>query len=191
MVNAHISSIFELNTILPLSTDTLSFIKSNFKTLSLSKNEFLIKKGDVVDKIFVVRKGLVRGFDTISDHEITYWISVDGETCTSSAFFATEKSEEYIQALEDTILDYLTIADLRKAIKNFKDFNELYIKNLEKYYQYAQKRALISRIPNAADRYSYFLTHYDPRIVARTPDKYIASFLGIKPETLSRLKRKR
>ena len=190
MDNAHISSVYELNTISPLFPHTLNFIKSNFQTLSLLKNEFLIERGEVSDKIFVIRKGLVRGFDVIKNHEITYWISVDGEICASSTFFTIEKSDEYIQALEDTILDYLTIEDLRKAIKNFKDFNELYIINLERYYQYAQKRALVSRIPDAATRYSYFLKNYDERIIKRTPGKYIASFLGIKPETLSRLKNK-
>ena len=66
----------------------------------------------------------------------------------------------------------------------------MYIKNLEKYYQLAQKRALISRIPDAATCFSYFLANYDPRIIARTPSKYVASFLGIKPETLSRLKKR-
>jgi len=190
MDNAHISSVFELNEILPLSQATKNFFKSKLQTLRLSKNEFLVEKGALIDKICVIRKGLVRGFDSIANQEITFWISVDGEICTSSAFFTADKSEEYIQALEDTILDYITLEDLRKALINYKDCNEMYIKNLEKYYQLAQKRALISRIPDAATRFSYFLANYDPRIIARTPSKYVASFLGIKPETLSRLKKR-
>lgn len=57
------------------------------------------------------------------------------------------------------------------------------------YYKYAQMRSVLSRIPLAKNRVTYFLKNYNSKIIERTPDKVIASFLNIKPETYSRLKK--
>ena len=54
MDNAHISSVFEFNEILPLSQATKNFFKSKLQTLRLTKNEFLVEKGALLDKICVV-----------------------------------------------------------------------------------------------------------------------------------------
>ena len=57
------------------------------------------------------------------------------------------------------------------------------------YYKYAQMRSVLSRIRLAKNRVTYFLKNYNSKIIERTPDKIIASFLNIKPETYSRLKK--
>lgn len=177
-----------LNLASPLSRATNNYLENHFQYVEYKKNDLIVSKGEVIDKIFVIRKGLVRGFEIINSKEITHWVSLDNEIFTAASFFSQTPSIEIIQCLEDCKLDYLTYKDLYYAIHNFKDFSAMYHRVLEQYYYAAQIRSIISRIPNSKSRFSYFVENYDINIINRCPDKYLASFININPETFSRLK---
>jgi hypothetical protein len=55
------------------------------------------------------------------------------------------------------------------------------------YYIHAENRAFMTRIPSAKSRLNYFLKNADPKVVERIPKKFLASFLAMRPETLSRI----
>ncbi|MEK9741206.1 MAG: hypothetical protein VW262_08475 [Flavobacteriaceae bacterium] len=181
-------SINVIRSIHSIGIDTINYLENNFQSKTFKKGDIIINEGEITDKLYLIRKGLIRGIRNFNEIPITYWISVDFEFFTSSSYFFNTPSDEIIESIEDSVLDYLTFDQVRYAINHFDDFKEFYIKNLEIYYKYSQIRSILARIPLSKNRISYFLNNYNPLIIKRTPDKIISSFLNVKPETYSRVK---
>jgi hypothetical protein len=78
---------------------------------------------------------------------------------------------------------------VQSLYQQFPDFNIVIRKLLQKYYRDAEGRAFIARLTNAESKYRYFITSYN-HLVNRIPLKYVASFLGMTLETLSRVRKK-
>lgn len=102
-------------------------------------------------------------------------------------FFMRTPCKENIQALEATQTESLHFDDLQYCLKQFPDMSTIYRTLFEFYLVSAEERVYISRIPSAKDRYDAFLASGYGECISRIPNKYIAEFLGIRPETLSRL----
>jgi CRP-like cAMP-binding protein len=96
---------------------------------------------------------------------------------------------ENMQAIEDCEALALTLIDLEKLYEQFPEFNTVGRKLLQQYYSDAEGRAFIARLTSAENKYKQFLTRYN-YLANRIPLTYIASFLGITLETLSRVRRK-
>lgn len=185
----HFFSIVLLNSIYPLSKSLNKFLSNALVFSQYKKGDYIVKSGDFCDRIHIIRKGLIRGYFYHNDKEITTWVSVDNELVTSiSGYFKKEPALENIQCLEDTFTESLSFNDMHFALQNFKEMNHLNRILLEHYYLHAEYRAFMARIPSTKDRYEYFLKISNPEIIKRLPNKYLASLLNMRPETLSRLK---
>ena len=184
----NIFSVTLLNAVYPLSKSLKSFLSQRMIASHYRKGEYLVKCGEVCNRIHVIRKGLIRGYFDYNGNEITTWVSVDNEIVTSiSGFFKKEPALENIQCLEETYTESLSFEDMDYAIKNYPDMAALNRNLMVQYYVHAENRAFLARIPKAKDRYEHFLKSFNPEIVKRLPKKYAASLLNIRPETLSRL----
>lgn len=184
----HLFSISLLNAIHPLSSSLKIFFSNRLISHHYKKGDFIVKRGQLCDRIHIIRKGLVRGYFDYGKKDITTWVSIDSELITSiSGFFKKEVAHENIQCLEDTFTESLSYQDMDFAINHFKEMAQLNRILLENYYLHAEYRALLGRIPGAKDRYEYFMKIYNPEIIKRLPKKYLASILNVRPETLSRL----
>ncbi|TWO32639.1 Crp/Fnr family transcriptional regulator [Seonamhaeicola sediminis] len=181
-------SIVLLNSVVPLSKSLNKYLSQRIVVKSFKKGDFIISKGEVPDRLYIIRKGLVRGFFMHNNNEITTWASVDNELVTSiSGFFRNNAALENIQCLEDTQTESLSFEELHFTLNNFPEMERLYRTLLEQYYIEAEYRALAARIPIAKDRYDYYMKIVNPEIFERLPKKYLASLLNMRPETLSRL----
>ena len=184
----NIFSVTLLDSISPLSKSLKMYLSQRMISSHYEKGDFIVKSGEICDRIHTIRKGLVRGYFDYNNNEVTTWVSVDSEIVTSiSGFFQKEPALENIQCLEDTYTESLSFEDMDYAIKNYPDMARLNRILMEQYYIYAEYRALLARIPGAKDRYEYFLNIYNPETIKRLPKKYLASLLNMRPETLSRL----
>lgn len=180
--------IFFLNTIYPLSKGLKDYLSANIRHCKFKKNEIILQTGKECDKLFLIKKGLVRGFMSLDDTDITIWIDSENEIFTSvSGFFRQKMSKETIQCLEDTYCDYLTYEDYQYCLNHFPEMNHISRILLEEYYALAEYRVYLTRIPNAEKRLEYFTQNSNSNIINRIPKKYLASFLAMRPETLSRL----
>lgn len=185
----HFFSIILLNSIHPLSKSLNKFLSNALVFSQYKKGDYIVRSGDFCDRIHIIRKGLVRGYFNHNGKDITTWVSIDNELVTSiSGYFKKEPASENIQCLEDTFTESLSFNDMHFALQNFKEMNHLNRILMEYYYLHAEYRAFMARIPSAKDRYEYFLKITNPEIVKRLPNKYLASLLNMRPETLSRLK---
>ncbi|CAH8281737.1 CRP-like cAMP-binding protein [Mariniflexile fucanivorans] len=184
----HLFSIVLLNSIHPLSKSLNKFLSNALKSSHYKKGDYILRQGEVCDRLHIIRKGLVRGYFNYENNEITTWVSVDSEMVTSiSGFFKKEPALENIECLEDTYTESISHHDLNFALENFKEMACLYRILLEEYYMHAEYRAFMVRIPTAKDRYSYFLQNNHPEIIKRLSKKHLASLLNMRPETLSRI----
>lgn len=174
----------------PLSTEIKDYISRHITTSTVSKRELLLKEGEICHHIYFIRKGIVRGFFREGKKDITTWITAENEMVSSiSTWDMPRPVTENIQVLEDADLYVMPLEALRDLFIRFPEFNMVVRKLLQKYYADAENRAFIARLTKAENKYRYFLKAH-PALVNRVPLKYIASYLGMTLETLSRIRKK-
>lgn len=174
----------------PVSAEAVAYLKKHVTTCSFKRGKLLLKAGEVCGHVYFIKKGVVRGFIREGLREITTWITAEGEMVTSiSALDKQEPSIENMQALEDCELLAISFADLQGLYDRYPESNITVRKLLQQYYRDAEGRAFIARLTNAENKYKLFLNRYE-HLANRIPLKYIASFLGITLETLSRVRKK-
>lgn len=181
-------SLIFFNSITPISKDLKEYLSANMKSHSFKKGELICQAGEPFSHLHLIKKGLVRGFYQHGPKEITQWVDWENHVFTSvGGFFMRTPCKENIQAIEATQTESLHFADLQYCLKHFPDMSTIYRALFEFYLVSAEERVYISRIPSAKDRYEAFLASGYAESISRIPNKYIAEFLGIRPETLSRL----
>lgn len=179
-----------LSQILGVPVDRAEFCSSFYEVKDFKKNEIILREGEVSDCTFFVEKGLLRMYsiDKLGkEHVIQFapegWIISD-----TTSQLLNEKSRFYIEAVEDS-----TVIIIRKGF--FEDLSRFYPEVTEKNQQLMfnhiknlQNRvnALISS--TAEERYLDFIKKY-PNLMLRVPQWMVASYLGITPESLSRVRK--
>ncbi|KQN36341.1 hypothetical protein ASE92_09515 [Pedobacter sp. Leaf41] len=171
----------EIEQIINEQTFPVAFRKNKFISSPLHRNKF----------IFLLLKGVARGYMKEEDKEITTWIAKEHELVGNirNLWDEQQPTEEYVQALEDVEAIAVPHAMSRQLYNNFEIANYVGRKMTQIHYLYACERAYISRLQSAEKRYKRFSQSY-PELVNRVPLKYIASFLCMRLETLSRLRSK-
>lgn len=158
--------------------------------VTFKKNKFIISPVERNKFLFLIIKGVVRGYIKDGKAEITTWISKEGEIIgTIRNLWLKGDSDEYLQALEDVELISIPHVLTEYLYDNFPEANIIGRKMMELHYRSAEERAYLCRISSAEKRYKRFLLSF-PDLIHRVSLKYIASFLAIRLETLSRIRAK-
>jgi CRP-like cAMP-binding protein len=163
---------------------------SCLKTKTIKKGQVLLSEGDLKSEEYFINSGLLRYFsidDKGKEHIIQFapedWMLADRDT---SVF--NEPSKFYIDAIEDTEV-VLIKKDFFPAIKNIvPEILELNILMLHNSIRFMQKRINMLLSATAEERYLDFIKLY-PNLMLRVPQWMIASYLGITPESLSRVRK--
>ncbi|OQP59126.1 hypothetical protein A3860_38825 [Niastella vici] len=180
----------KLNSIRPLSPELQLHLKDKIKYKEYPKGSFLLEPGQVCENICFIQQGLVRVYYENADIEICPWLLIEGDIAISVvSYFNQVSSFEFIQALEDTIVYYITYDELEFIYDKFPEFNFVGRKLLQHYYALESKR-LFSILGKSADaRYAYLLEFY-AHLILRIAGKHQAAYLGMDPATFSRIKAK-
>lgn len=174
----------------PLNADIENYFQLKLTTRYCRKGGMLLKEGTICESLYFIKKGAIRGFIKAGNKDITTWISIENELVTSIAGLNTQsESLENIQAIENCELLVMSYADLHELYTRLPEFNIVGRKLLQQYYHDAESRAFISRLPATEQKYHHFINRY-PHLINRIPIKYIASFLGVTLETLSRVRKR-
>lgn len=177
-----------LNEIHSLSPPLLKYLSRTLKSTTVEKKQFLLSAGQISRHIYFINKGLVRCYYIQEEHEVCSKFLKEGDIIVSaSSFFLQKESREYIQAIENSTLWYLSFDDLQYIYKNFPEFNVIARILSIKSYLLSEQRLIFIRMKQSSDRYSSMLEYF-PELVLRVPSKYLASYLGISVETLSRIR---
>ena len=176
--------------IYPIGNEVQEFMNQKTFSDSLSKGEFLVTAGTMCPNIYLIRKGILRSYVKEGPKEITTWISREQELATCITSFGLQQpARENIQALEDCELWGLSLENLQYLYDHFPEANIVGRKILEKYYRDAEERAFIARLMEATSKYKHFIATKSD-LLNRVPLKFIASYLGMTLETLSRIRSK-
>ena len=159
-----------------------------FKMRYFEKKTIILQKGDVENYLNVVVKGLVRKFIKVRGNEITLQLATEGHMIQSEvSFHMRTPSDVTLETLEPTALicmDYDGVQDALQKIPNAEQLGRLiieymFIKKDHRYY---------SQLKNTTrERFLEYMNQH-PHMLQRVPQKILASYLNIKPETFSRLK---
>ena len=151
------------------------------KKVSVKKGEILQRSGEINTKIYRVKSGLLRSYYLDSDGKKHIFMFAPEGWTIADTVSPDQPSDLFIDAIENsTVLIYKK--DIDKEQKN--------VGKLVKRLYVLQRRIIMLMSTPAIDRYDHFIKTY-PNITQRVPQKMIASYLGITPEALSKLKRMR
>lgn len=181
----------KLNERISFTQEELEIIKSYLTPKKIRKRQYLLQEGDVCKFAAFVEKGALRSYsidEKGNEHIIQF--AVEGWTIADLYSFLTGEPATYnIDAVEDSELVLLTKSAQEEIIKRVPKYETYTRLQITGAYLAMQKRitALIS-LP-LEERYINFIRQY-PDIAQRVPQHMIASYMGLKPETLSRLRKK-
>ena len=154
----------------------------------LKKKDFLVKEGSPCEKLCLVEQGYVRFFTYAETKAITHWIFGANQFITDVAsFYLHEPAKWNIQALTDTHLFTLSVTgfqQLRQEIPKWDVYEKLL---LVKLMSALENRVFALLSMSAEERYQYLYTS-DSKMFSELPLQYLASMLGMTPETLSRIR---
>jgi CRP/FNR family transcriptional regulator, anaerobic regulatory protein len=171
-----------------ISDEALQYLATQFEEIKYPVKHIYLQEGDACQKAGIIHKGLVRNFFKRNGRECTTWFDAEGSFAVSSHSFFTQSSHsESIEFLEETILFEITYEKIEKAKLLFPDIDILLEQILLYGFYTVEERTRNLMAYDAVERYNLFFKTY-PDLVNRIPVKYIASFLGVTPETLSRIR---
>jgi CRP-like cAMP-binding protein len=177
-----------LNNINPLSKSSRAELLKHITVRKIAKNNFILNHGEVCKHLYYINKGFVRVFYYKKGKEITEWFSGEKSFCFSiSSYFEQTPSDLIIETLEDSEIILLSKEGLSSLRRSNLEVANLIIGFFTGSLIGSQKRMESLQFETAKQRYSHLLRD-EPQIVNKVPLQYIASFLGITQETLSRIR---
>ncbi|MFC4232063.1 Crp/Fnr family transcriptional regulator [Parasediminibacterium paludis] len=179
-----------IQTYFGVNTTDLTNISSFFKPITLKKGDYFVKTGRYCDKLGFLQAGIIREFVLLGDKEVTKWISTKGYFVVDLSGFIFQQTARWnMQALTDCelyVIDYNDYKKLDKTIASWPLLEKLFI---AKCFAVLEDRVLQHLAMSAEERYQQLFS-FNGALFNQVPLQYLASMLGMTPETLSRLRKK-
>jgi CRP-like cAMP-binding protein len=178
----------KLSTIYPLKDSDMQVLLNAWDYTELIKGEVILPEGAASKHIYYVKSGAMRSFWMKEGREITDWIALeDTFIYLPISGFCKQPSRHNIQAIENTLLFSISLVDLDMLCANSHAIERFYRHLLMEGLVKAENRIEELMIGSAQHRYKYLTDRY-PDIIRRVPLSYVASFINITQETLSRIR---
>ena len=171
-----------------MTHDELDILEDVLVPMKFAKGEMILSEGEVCKNLYYVEKGLVRQFYFKKGKEVTEYMGTEGSIimCIES-LFKEEPTHLQVEALEPVLIYALPKARLEEVALHNVNIQILYRKILEESLINSQIHADLVRFETAQDRYQT-LCKLSPQLTLRAPLVYVASYLQMTPETLSRVR---
>lgn len=168
-------------------SDNIFFNVKEIETLSIPSKTVLLEEGKIADKIYLVRKGCLRLFFYNEGKDITFQFFFEGDFV---GLYRGTPSSFSLESIEPSEVVSIKKEDFYHKIESNPSLRLLYEEKIIERFSFYQ-RLFLSRIKNTPQqRYEELLKEY-PNIIQRVPQHYIASYLGITPVSLSRIRNRR
>ncbi|MCR6640400.1 MAG: Crp/Fnr family transcriptional regulator [Sporocytophaga sp.] len=180
-----------ISSFLQLDAEEWEAFKDTLVVECYKENSILVTEGAIASKIYFVQQGILRTYFLKEGKEISTYFACDNQFITAYSSFITQKpSFEYLQVLKDCTLYSMTANKLEKLSQEFPKIERLFRIYAEQSYLCILERTILMQSKTAKERYLDFIEKYDKKIVYSVPQNQIASYLGIEPESLSRIRKK-
>lgn len=166
-------------------------IAEKFTTQHLKKGELLTRQGETCRQVSFINKGLLRFYYNLDGKEISTGFMQQGEYIAQyDSFLMQQPSKGNVDALEDAELINLSYEDVQSIYRSYPVFQIFGRRIAEMLFIMIVNQTTNLLTMSPEERY-LFVTDNEPFIIQRVPQYMIASYIGITPEHLSRLRRKR
>jgi len=175
---------------IPFSSADEAVAQRLFYQKRYKKGDHLLAEGEICRHVFFIESGLVRYYINKDGEDRTNYFNKEGEfICVYTSFLPQAPSTINIQALENCVVWMITFEGLQQFYKEVQYGERFGRMAIEAVFltAIAQIASLYSDTPET--RYQKFLLDY-PAIVQRVPQYYIASYVGVKPQSLSRIRKR-
>jgi CRP-like cAMP-binding protein len=171
-----------------LSAEGLEALTNKFKLRRVKKNELILSQEKICDKIYFVVKGCLRLYYIINDVEVTVWFSFENNSAIElSSFLSQLPSDYFIEAVEDSEILSLHKSDLTSLYKNHPEMESVFRVFWENVIITLLERFTALQKYSAEERYLNLMSQSD--YLQRIPQKHLASYIGITPTSLSRIRK--
>lgn len=178
-----------LNKYISLSDNTVIEL-TNLTTRTVLKGQFLLRAGEISRYSYYVEKGLLSYYsiDDKGKYHIIQFAPEEWFMADRCSLFFQQPSPYFIEAIEDTIVTVIPLDFFSKLSESEPAFAEMNTKALHHHILHLQKRIHQLLSASAEERYKDFLEMYSS-VAARIPQTLLAAYLGIAPESLSRVRK--
>lgn len=166
----------------------LEDIVSKFKKKKVKKNVLLLVAGEVCKDLIFVQSGCLRLYYLQEDVEVSVWFALRHSSAIEIYSFISETpTNNYLQAIEESEILYLPKSALNKLYETHPKMQEMMRKFWEDVILHLLERFTALQRDSAEQRYLDLLNK--PELLQTIPQKYLASFIGVTPTSLSRIKK--
>lgn len=174
----------------PLSAEEANAIAENMCLKTFKKDDFLLKEGQVSVDTYFIMEGCVREFVVVDGEEKTTDFFTEGQWVISlNNFGQRTPSESNLVCVENTTVSVGNEEQAQAMFKNFPRFETISRAIVESVFA-AQKKQLTSYLTASPEQRYVNLLQTRPEILQRVPQYHIASYIGVKPESLSRIRKR-
>ena len=180
----------EISQIGKLTVEDSENVKKNFIPVSATRNSVLEEHGKVPQYLYFIDSGFMRLFyyDENGEEQTTFLCSQSGFIASFSSLINQTKATENVECITDCELFKISYVDAKKLVENSENFKNFFLVMFEKSISSASIRANDLAMLNAEQRYQKMIDQ-QPHFIQNIPLQYIASYLGIKPQSLSRIRK--
>ena len=180
--------VFFLSRFVTLNDEELNAFLAVFKPLTISKLDHLFLEGDNVDCLYFLNEGIMRGYYKKENEDITSHFYF-GPTMLTDLVSVRENTPTRmnVQALRHSECMVASFSEIDDLVSRYPNIELVFFKLLEHLYLFGAGRQYSFIMDSPQERYLK-LFNERPKVISEIPLRYIASYLGIQPETLSRIR---
>jgi len=161
-----------------------------FTLREYKKGNTILNMGENTKVVCLILQGIVRGvYIDMEGEEITKCFSKEGDWCCFYNMLHDSPSEYWIEALEDCQVAEIEVEQIRNILQKYKQLRNLFDELYRNAFILNDEKGVSFQKMQAKERYYHFVDKY-PDIEKRVKQEYVASYIGITPSSLSRIKRK-
>lgn len=174
---------------IPQISDNWNELKHLFKNETISAKTVLLRQGDVSTHIFMIVSGTLRMYYIDNEgKDISFQFFFENQLVSSfESFYLSKESKFYIESLEETELVSINKTDFERLLNEIPELNRYVTEFVcNRFFNYTN--VFLSQIKSSPEERYRELLKENPKILERVPQHYIASYLGITPVSLSRIR---
>ena len=179
-----------INSIYPISEKSMDRVLSCSLELGRPKGHRLLEAGKIESDIFFIKRGITRAYIPVDGKEVTFWIGKEGSTIVSlKSYVNNQQGYESMELMENSVLYLLKRKDLHELFKEDIHIANWGRKFAESEFLQTEERLISLLFTTASERYMKLIQN-NPELLQRMPLECLASYLGITPVSLSRIRAK-
>jgi CRP-like cAMP-binding protein len=174
---------------IPLNDEEITELSNRVIERNVKRKEFILQKNDICNNYTFIVSGLFKMYtvDKNGAEHILHFASENDWICDINSFHNKKQSLLYIDAIEPSTIIQIDNSNLMYLFTHYQKFDRTFRVLIENKFMELENRILQNISSKAEERYQFFLEQY-PNICNRIPNVLIASYLGITPEFLSKIR---